>query len=132
MRMESICRWRISSRRTSSVAASLGLPGSPARPMRRVARQQLEPLGDGLHHPELDSVVHQLHEMAGTGRSGMHVAPFDGKAPEEGLEPLHSRPLASSHETGAMPRTSEPAAGPEVDELDGWLAAHGATAHNST
>ena len=97
-----------------------------------------EALGDGGHHPVLDSVVDHLDEVpgavrpavqvavgrravgAGAARRGLDVAFSGGDGLEDRVEPMHGHRLAADHEAVApleAPHTSARAAVDVVDAL---------------
>ena len=62
------------------------------RHRRRIdVAQDVEALGEGLHHPVLDAVVDHLDEMAGAGRPAIEVALLDA-----GIAPLRGPALRRS------------------------------------
>ena len=81
-----------------------------------IVLEQVDALADRLQHAELDPVVDQLHEVAGTWRPGVNIAALDRESLEDRLDARDSLPLAADHEAGAMQGAGNAAARAEIGE----------------
>src|SRR5262245_15518839 len=80
--------------------------------------EQGEPLTDRLQHPELNAIVDELGEMAGTRTAGMDVTALDREALQDRRDLCDRLRFAAGHEAGAGTRARHAARGPNVDEID--------------
>src|SRR4051812_34743571 len=82
--------------------------------------EQREPFCIGLHHPVLDSVVHHLDEMPGTGRTDSGPAAILRRRQrlKQRRESLNGFNFATDHQAISTGEAPDPAACPDINKMD--------------